>query len=208
MIADVAMHEPGKEGDQRNYHAHILVTTRAVGPAGFGRKDPSWRTPQQVRDWRAGWAKIQNEHLQRTLGPDAPQVSHLSLAERGVDRAPTVHLGPSATALERKNIASETRRTEPRCGRAQHQGARDPARLSADGRPDRHRGADDLRAASKTGRRSREGSRSDGRRARRLGRRTRSHGCAEDPERHADRTRADGRCRARPRLGESSPRQN
>jgi hypothetical protein len=107
MIADVAMHEPGKQGDQRNYHAHILVTTRAVGPAGFGRKDTSWRTPQQVRDWRAGWAKIQNEHLQRALGPDAPQVSHLSLAERGVDRAPTVHLGPSATALERKNIASE-----------------------------------------------------------------------------------------------------
>ena len=107
MIADVAMHEPGKEGDRRNYHAHILVTTRAVGPAGFGRKDTSWRTPQQVRDWRAGWAEIQNEHLRRALGPDAPQVSHLSLAERGVDRAPSVHLGPSATALERNNIASE-----------------------------------------------------------------------------------------------------
>jgi hypothetical protein len=60
-----------------------------------------------VREWRAGWATIQNEHLRRHLGPDAPQISHLSLAERGVDRTPTVHLGPSATALERKNIASE-----------------------------------------------------------------------------------------------------
>ncbi|PMY30973.1 MobA/MobL family protein, partial [Pseudomonas sp. FW306-2-2C-D06C] len=30
MIADVAMHKPGKEGDQRNFHAHILVTTRRV----------------------------------------------------------------------------------------------------------------------------------------------------------------------------------
>jgi hypothetical protein len=76
-------------------------------PAGFQRKDRAWRTPEQVREWRAGWARIQNEHLRRHLGPDAPQVSHLSLAERGVDRAPTVHLGPSATALERKNIASE-----------------------------------------------------------------------------------------------------
>mgnify|MGYP002525132623 FL=1 len=107
MIADIAMHRPGKEGDQRNFHAHILVTTRRVGPKGFGLKDRSWRTPEQVREWRAGWAKIQNEHLRRHLGPDAPQVSHLSLAERGVDRAPTVHMGPAATALERKNIASE-----------------------------------------------------------------------------------------------------
>lgn len=107
MIADVAMHRPGKEGDQRNFHAHILVTTRRVSSYGFEGKDRSWRTPEQVREWRAGWAKIQNEHLRRRLGPDAPQVSHLSLAERGVDRAPTVHLGPSATALERKNIASE-----------------------------------------------------------------------------------------------------
>jgi hypothetical protein len=107
MVADIALHRPGKQGDHRNFHAHILVTTRAVGPAGFQKKDRSWRTPEQVREWRAGWARIQNEHLRRHLGPDAPQVSHLSLAERGVDRAPTVHLGPSATALERKNIASE-----------------------------------------------------------------------------------------------------
>jgi hypothetical protein len=107
MIADVAMHTPGKQGDERNFHAHIMVTTRAVGPTGFGRKPPEWWSPKMVREWRAGWAMIQNEHLRRRLGPDAPQVSHLSLAERGVDRAPTVHLGPSATALERKNIASE-----------------------------------------------------------------------------------------------------
>ena len=102
MIADVAFHKPGREGDQRNFHAHVLVTTRRVGPAGFGPKDPAWRTPQQVRDWRAAWAEIQNEHLRRRLGPNAPQVSHLSLAERGVDRAPTEHLGPAATALERR----------------------------------------------------------------------------------------------------------
>jgi hypothetical protein len=56
-----------------------------------------------VRDWRAGWAAIQNEHLRRHLGPDAPQVSHLSLAEQGVDRVPTEHLGPAATALERRD---------------------------------------------------------------------------------------------------------
>ena len=103
MIADVAMHRPGQEGDQRNFHAHILVTTRRVEPEGFGAKETAWRTPQQVRDWRAGWSDIQNEHLRRHLGPDAPQVSHLSLAEQGVDRVPTEHLGPAATALERRD---------------------------------------------------------------------------------------------------------
>ncbi len=107
MIADVAMHHPGKDGDERNFHAHILVTTRAVGPDGFGAKPPQWWSPRMVREWRSGWAEIQNEHLRRHLGPSAPQVSHLSLAEQGFDRAPTVHLGPGAMALERKNIASE-----------------------------------------------------------------------------------------------------
>jgi ATP-dependent exoDNAse (exonuclease V) alpha subunit len=103
MVADVAMHQPGKEGDQRNFHAHVLVTTRRVGPDGFGAKEPAWWSPQQVRDWRAGWAEIQNEHLRRHLGSNAPQVSHLSLAEQGVDRTPTEHLGPSATAMERRD---------------------------------------------------------------------------------------------------------
>jgi len=102
MVADVALHVPGAEGDQRNFHAHILVTTRRLGPEGFGPKAMEWRTPQQVRAWREGWAKIQNQHLRRHLGPDAPQVSHLSLAEQGIAREPTQHLGPEVTALERK----------------------------------------------------------------------------------------------------------
>lgn len=102
MVADVAMHKPGAEGDQRNFHAHILVTTRRLSPEGFGAKAMDWRSPQQLRAWREGWARLQNEHLRRHLGPDAPQVSHLSLAEQGVAREPTEHLGPAATAMERK----------------------------------------------------------------------------------------------------------
>ena len=103
MVADIAMHQPGQEGDQRNFHAHILVSTRKVSPEGFGKKESAWWSPKQVRDWRAGWAEIQNAHLRRHLGPEAPQVSHHSLAAQGIDRDPTEHLGPSATALERRN---------------------------------------------------------------------------------------------------------
>ncbi len=111
MIADIALHQPGKEGDDRNFHAHILVTTREVGPKGFGRKPEVWWSPKTVRDWREGWAAIQNQHLRRHLGPDAPQVSHLSLTARGVARDPTEHLGPSGTALERRGQASERGQT-------------------------------------------------------------------------------------------------
>jgi ATP-dependent exoDNAse (exonuclease V) alpha subunit len=35
---DVAIHAPGKEGDNRNHHAHILRTTRKVDADGLGAK--------------------------------------------------------------------------------------------------------------------------------------------------------------------------
>src|SRR5471030_2432675 len=35
---DVAIHAPGKEGDSRNHHAHILRTTRKVGLGGLTDK--------------------------------------------------------------------------------------------------------------------------------------------------------------------------
>ncbi|WP_426032786.1 MobQ family relaxase [Caulobacter sp. DWP3-1-3b2] len=107
MIADINIHRPGKTGDDRNHHAHILVTTRGVGPSGFGRKDREWNHAQFVRGLREPWAEVQNEHLRRHLGPGAPQVSDESLAARGIDRDPTVHLGPEASALERKNVRSD-----------------------------------------------------------------------------------------------------
>lgn len=36
--ADVAIHAPGKEGDNRNHHAHILLTTRRLTADGMGEK--------------------------------------------------------------------------------------------------------------------------------------------------------------------------
>src|SRR6202000_901970 len=118
MIADIALHRPGQGGDQGDFHAPILLTTRRVGRNGFGLKEPAWRTPQQVRDWREAWAEIQNEHLRRHLAPDAPQVTHLTLAEQAVDRTPGEHLGPAATALERRNDRTDrgdrNREIEPR----------------------------------------------------------------------------------------------
>ncbi|OUI89447.1 conjugal transfer protein TraA, partial [Acetobacter persici] len=38
VVADVAIHGPGREGDNRNHHAHILTTTRTAGEDGLGAK--------------------------------------------------------------------------------------------------------------------------------------------------------------------------
>jgi ATP-dependent exoDNAse (exonuclease V) alpha subunit len=38
VAIDVAVHLPCRRGDQRNHHAHLLATTRTVGPAGLGPK--------------------------------------------------------------------------------------------------------------------------------------------------------------------------
>ncbi|CAN7609193.1 MobA/MobL family protein [Phenylobacterium sp. LjRoot164] len=107
MIADYAIHRPDGHGDPRNHHAHIMVTTRMVGPEGFGPKGRAWDNPEAVRALRALFADVQNQHLREHLGPEAPQVSHLSLADQGLDREPTVHLGPAASGMERRGESSD-----------------------------------------------------------------------------------------------------
>lgn len=112
VAADVAIHEPSRKGDQRNHHAHILLTTRIVSSAGFEAKSdlelkdkdlraqgkPSGR--EQIEALRADWAAMCNSALERAGHNE--RVSEKSLAEQGIDREATVHLGPSATAMERR----------------------------------------------------------------------------------------------------------
>jgi len=104
MVADIAMHKPDRGGDQRNFHVHILLTTRDIGPEGFGKKNREWNSREELTAMRAAWAEIQNTHLRQHLGPQAPQVSHLSYADRGEEKVPTIHLGPVATGMERKGM--------------------------------------------------------------------------------------------------------
>lgn len=107
MIADVAMHTPDKEGDDRNYHAHVMLTTRTVGKQGFGNKERAWDKREQLAEWREKWAEVQNRHLVKALGPSAPKVTHKSLEAQGIAREATIHLGPTASAIERKGEQSE-----------------------------------------------------------------------------------------------------
>lgn len=107
MIADFSIHQPDAQGDQRNFHAHVLVTTRYVGPEGFGKKNPEWNHASFVIELRHAWARVQNRMLQQHLGPDAPQVSERSLADRGIIRPAEPKKGPAATAMERRGEHSE-----------------------------------------------------------------------------------------------------
>ena len=54
MIADVCIHAAGGKGDNRNYHAHILLTMREIGPDGFGLKAREWNSREQVEDVARG----------------------------------------------------------------------------------------------------------------------------------------------------------
>ncbi len=77
MIADVALHAPGEEGDQRNHHAHVMLTTRAIEAEGFGGKDRSWNSKELLEDWRESWADHANACLREIEA--AREIDHRSL---------------------------------------------------------------------------------------------------------------------------------
>ena len=108
MIADVNIHEPGGEGDQRNHHAHILVTMRQVGPEGFGPKVREWNGREQVEKWREAWEHNVNKQLERH-GHDA-RVDRRTLEAQGIEREPTTHRGPHVDAIERRGAVAENTR--------------------------------------------------------------------------------------------------
>lgn len=104
MVADVAFHAPNKKGDERNHHAHVMLTMRPLEADGFGNKERAWNDKALLEQWRAGWAKHQNDALAKA-GVDT-QVDHRSYEVQGVDRVATTHMGPVATAMERRGVDS------------------------------------------------------------------------------------------------------
>ena len=94
LCAIAAIHEDRKEEDpsRNNPHAHIIVSTRTVGPEGFSeKKDREHNHRKYIMIWREQWAAAQNRAYERN-GLDI-QVSHESLEAQGKhDREPTIHL--------------------------------------------------------------------------------------------------------------------
>ena len=87
VVADVAVHAPNRDGDSRNHHAHILTTTRQVGPDGFGSKtrvlDVKQTASVEVFAMREHWAERQNEALERINAET--RVDHRTLDAQRLD---------------------------------------------------------------------------------------------------------------------------
>lgn len=130
MIADIALHAPGREGDERNHHAHILLTTREIGPEGFTLKNRDWNKVAVLEGWRGAWARDSNAALERagveeridhrTLEAQRDEALELAAEarERGdesvelvqtvraieLDRPPLPQLSPGAWQMKERGI--------------------------------------------------------------------------------------------------------
>ena len=143
VIADVCIHRPvmklpfdpnvppsskylreGEENpDPRNFHAHILVTTRAptIGPNKTLAFDPKLKTPfewsnkkrkahdlpssmQEIKRIREMWVDTANKVLAEY---HLPLMDARSYKDQGLDQQPTIKMGVEATAMERRGITTE-----------------------------------------------------------------------------------------------------
>ena len=113
---DFAIHAPTNSSlgrtDARNFHAHLLMTTREVRADGLGDKtsierENKWliahdmpSSQMQLRDIRQSWEQVANEHLAQAGLEE--RIDHRSHEERGIEIEPTEHMGVHATQMERR----------------------------------------------------------------------------------------------------------
>jgi ATP-dependent exoDNAse (exonuclease V) alpha subunit len=104
MVADVCIHAPDAKGDDRNHHAHVMLTMRSLTDTGFGNKERAWNDEKLLEHWRESWGQSVNQALER--GGHAERVDHRSYADQGIDREPEPKQGPVATEMEREGRPS------------------------------------------------------------------------------------------------------
>ena len=129
-----AVHASDSEGDERNVHAHFLISTRSLDENGqLGAKIREFHGPagvrggREIRALRGEWEKVCNTALRR-----AGKSARIDMGRKRDGRAAR-HLGHGATSLERK-LRSERRKKEgePDDDRlSKEEGKRGDKRLSA-----------------------------------------------------------------------------
>ncbi|MFY8098932.1 MAG: Ti-type conjugative transfer relaxase TraA, partial [Allorhizobium sp.] len=109
---DFAIHSPRGESDIRNSHAHVMMTTRIVGPDGLGEKtlierENKWllnhdlpTAQMQLREIRQSWETHANRALM--LAGHEVRIDHRSHLERGLEIEPTEHMGVHASEIDRR----------------------------------------------------------------------------------------------------------
>tara|TARA_R110001592_G_scaffold363387_1_gene686828 strand:+ start:15661 stop:17091 length:1431 start_codon:yes stop_codon:yes gene_type:complete len=117
VAVDVAIHTPGREGDHRNFHAHIYCTTQVMKEDGtLGKKveiewsDTNLRKAslptgkEQLLAIKQLWEKVVNQEFER-LGMNE-RIDHKF--EVNGDRIAQIHAGPHATSLARRGRGHES----------------------------------------------------------------------------------------------------
>ncbi|HGC8957490.1 TPA: MobQ family relaxase [Streptococcus agalactiae] len=132
MIVDLAIHDESREGNQ-NIHAHIMTIVRPINEDGtWGQKSKkeyildekgekvlnkngkpktrkveltTWNDKGNVEKWREKFSDLCNEYLAKNN--IEKRVDHRSFERQGIKQIPTIHLGASASAMERKGIRTE-----------------------------------------------------------------------------------------------------
>ena len=132
MIADLAIHDENNEGN-KNIHAHIMTTLRPINEKGQwqpkSKKEyvldkngekiklksgnyktrkvelTDWNDKGNAEKWRESFASLCNRYLEKNNLEK--RVDHRSFERQGIEEIPTIHLGASASALERKGIETD-----------------------------------------------------------------------------------------------------
>ena len=131
MCCDIAVHDPAPPG--HNPHVHIMLTMRGIDEHGKwlpkSRKEyvldekgerirlPSgewksrkvdtvdWNKKENAEIWRQSWEEYQNRYLERNQRPE--RVNLKSYKRQGIEQIPTEHMGPAASAMEKKGIETD-----------------------------------------------------------------------------------------------------
>jgi hypothetical protein len=97
ILVDYAIHKPGRKGDWRNFHCHMLLSTRRVTKDGFGEKarefDDRRDGPVLMKKLRKFIADTQNDRLKFEGKADKVVVEYRSFWARGSAQVPTRHVG-------------------------------------------------------------------------------------------------------------------
>ena len=111
VIVDACIHAPHDDGetDNKNYHVHIMFTTRLVNEKGeLGKKQRTFNDdgPKILKDSRATFAHVVNTALENAGLEE--RIDHRSYKDQGLDfLEPTAHEGHEVTALRRQGIDTE-----------------------------------------------------------------------------------------------------
>ncbi|WP_317316780.1 MobQ family relaxase [Peptostreptococcus russellii] len=129
MCADIALHDK----NDGNPHCHILLTMRPLNDdTTWGAKSKKeyildengekvklkngnyktrkinatdWNEQDKAEEWRKAWADITNKYLEENSIQE--QIDHRSYQRQGIEQIPTIHLGVSATQMEKKGITTD-----------------------------------------------------------------------------------------------------